>query len=140
MRSIITDYNKCVACGSCITACQQAHGLPGTLRYRYIKAELDPHDSHQLFRFISCQHCHEPSCMTACSEDVYYISSEGVVLRREDNCKQCGQCLSACPHGAIQQDMASNRIGKCDLCADAAVPACCRACPQQAIRVSQCSD
>ena len=61
----------------------------------------------------------------------------GVVSINEDRCTGCGECVVACPYGAMGYDPIDHHALKCDLCHDrrevGLKPACATVCPGSAI-------
>jgi carbon-monoxide dehydrogenase iron sulfur subunit len=64
---------------------------------------------------------------------MYKDEISGLVLVNEDKCISCSTCIVACPYGVIRQDIATNRILKCDMCKGLETPACVANCPNEAL-------
>jgi len=62
---------------------------------------------------------------------LYRDEATNGVLWSKEKCIGCKLCVSACPFGNINYDVASKRVLKCDLCEGD--PACVTACPNGAI-------
>lgn len=138
--ALMIDLERCIGCKSCEAACKAEHGLgPGENRNRVIwlggedKAALD-------FLTLSCQHCERPACLRACPVHPKAISKDpatGVVSVAESRCTGCGECVVACPYGAMGYDRIDHHAVKCDLCserrAQELLPACATVCPAEAI-------
>ncbi|MBI4183183.1 MAG: molybdopterin-dependent oxidoreductase [Proteobacteria bacterium] len=138
--ALMIDLERCTGCKSCEAACKQEHRLgPGEFRTRVVwlgredEAGLD-------FLTLTCQHCERPACLRACPVNPKAISKDpatGVVRVHEDRCTGCGECVIACPYGAMGFDSHGHHAVKCDLCADrraeGGIPACAAACPGYAI-------
>ncbi|PPR63678.1 MAG: hypothetical protein CFH10_00458, partial [Alphaproteobacteria bacterium MarineAlpha4_Bin2] len=138
--SLMFDLERCIGCKSCEAACKQEHGLgPGEFRNRVVW--LGDEDEAALdFLTVTCQHCERPACLRACPVNPKAISKDpetGVVSVDEDRCTGCGECVTACPYGAMGYDSRGHHAVKCDLCSDrrseGLEPACSSVCPGRAI-------
>ena len=102
---------------------------------------LAHHDKPGLdFLTLSCQHCERPACVRACPVNPKAITKHpqtGVVEINESLCTGCGECVVACPYGAMGYDQIDHHAVKCDLCSarreDGLRPACATVCPAGAI-------
>lgn len=138
--ALMIDLERCIGCKSCEAACKQEHGLgPGEYRNKVVwlgdasAAALD-------FLTVTCQHCERPACLRACPVNPKAIVKDpqtGVVSVVEDRCTGCGECVVACPYGAMGYDRVDHHAVKCDLCterrAEGGTPACASVCPGHAI-------
>jgi len=138
--ALMIDLERCIGCKSCEAACKAEHGLgPGENRNRVVwlgdleRPALD-------FLALSCQHCERPACLRACPVVPKAITKDpdtGVVRVNETRCTGCGECVVACPYGAMGYDAGGHHAVKCDLCHDrrdiGLRPACATVCPGEAI-------
>lgn len=139
--ALMIDLERCIGCKSCEVACKQEHGLgPGEYRNKVVwlgdaeKPALD-------FLTVSCQHCDRPACLRACPVNPKAITKDpatGIVRVDEDRCTGCGECVIACPYGAMGYDAVDHHAVKCDLCTDRRAngeptTACASVCPGHAI-------
>jgi Fe-S-cluster-containing hydrogenase component 2 len=72
-----------------------------------------------------CFQCPKPECLEACPEEAIYKDETDVVLVDLNKCNGCGDCVTACPYGMIEQD-AEGLAYKCDYCNGD--PACIKEC------------
>ncbi len=138
--ALMIDLERCIGCKSCEVACKQEHGLgPGEYRNRVVWLG-DPVQPGLDFLTVTCQHCERPACLRACPVNPKAIVKDpdtGVVRVLEERCTGCGECVIACPYGAMGYDPVGHHSVKCDLCADrraqGRTPACASVCPGHAI-------
>ena len=130
-KALIVDYSKCHGCQICEIACS----LMGEIstgschpRIRSIVWELDGTGLP-----IICQHCQDAPCIAVCPKSAIYRDEENNrVLINYDRCIGCRICMTVCPVGAIDFDIADRKVVKCDLCDGA--PLCAKLCPYEALQ------
>ena len=138
--ALMIDLERCIGCKSCEVACKQEHGL-GPGEYRNKVLWLGDATAPGLdFLTLTCQHCDRPACLRACPVNPKAITKDpetGVVRVDENRCTGCGECVIACPYGAMGYDGSGHHAVKCDLCGDrrgaGKTTACASVCPGYAI-------
>ena len=87
---------------------------------------------------LKCVHCDpdKAPCALACKQDAFYKVTERVLAIDESKCNGCGDCVLACPYGAIT--IKNGKARKCDLCASYNFEiACINNCRHGAIKVEK---
>lgn len=86
---------------------------------------------------MTCRHCSNAPCITACPEEAIGRREDGTVAISAELCIGCLECLSACPFGAPQYNEERGIMEKCNLCLPrlekGLPPACAQTCPAGAI-------
>ena len=87
-----------------------------------------------------CRQCKNAPCVAAC-QIPYAItqnSETGVVTISEEKCVKCGDCIDACPFGAIKYHPDKKTLMICNLCNGD--PACVKYCRDKAINYLEDGD
>jgi nitrate reductase beta subunit len=64
-----------------------------------------------------CEHCLNPSCVSACPSGAMYKREEdGIVLVDQDSCRGWRMCVSACPYKKVYFNHKTGKAEKCTLC------------------------
>ncbi len=135
---LVIDLDRCTGCHACSVSCKTEHQVPlGGFRNRVRYLQQD--GAQQLsFLPLACMHCQNAACIEACSHKAIVRLDDGRVLIDDDKCAGAGDCIEACPYGAIYMNPQTRRADKCDLCLNRTSlglePACVNACPNEAIR------
>lgn len=59
-------------------------------------------ESHLKVNQELCQKCEARCCLWVCPAGVYTQNEKGVISIEFEACLECGTCLLACPHSAIE--------------------------------------
>lgn len=74
-------------------------------------------DSFMFYLPRICEHCLNPTCVSACPSGAMYKRAEdGVVLVDQDGCRGWRQCISACPYKKVYFNHHTGKAEKCTLC------------------------
>ena len=153
MKAILMDVTRCTGCEQCVDACVEVnHTDP-------VKAQLDRAvtkdglSQNRLlsvrevdegrFARMSCMHCLDPSCASACLVGGITKTPEGPVVYDREKCIGCRYCMLACPFHIprYEWDQKIPYMKKCTMCAerlaDGLEPACVEACPNEALRFGE---
>jgi len=149
MVSILVDITKCSGCERCVAACVKTNNLNIDKANSDRAITKDGLSANRLvsllkieqgrFARLSCMHCLEPSCVSACLVGGITKSPEGPVLYDPDKCIGCRYCMLACPFHIPRYEWEKTTpfMKKCAMCYDklqqAEIPACVEACPNNAL-------
>jgi len=153
MKAILVDVTRCTGCERCVEACIQENGLDP------VQAQVDraitkdglsenrllsvPKVTEGRFARLSCMHCLEPSCVSACLVGSLTKTPEGPVVYDPEKCIGCRYCMLACPFHIprYEWDETVPFVKKCTLCfqrlQEGRVPACVEACPAEALKFGE---
>ena len=146
------DQSRCTGCYTCTVACKDWHDVPaGPVNWRWLVTVENGKYPKVFVAFLSlsCLHCAEPTCISACPADaITKRTQDGIVVVDKESClgkEACGLCKEACPYHAPQfGDEQEARVEKCDLCADrwqqGKKPVCVEACPMRALDAGPLDD
>jgi Fe-S-cluster-containing dehydrogenase component len=164
---MLYDTTLCVGCRACMTRCKESNGLPhsksadglydaperldGSTKNVIQVAKLD--GDRWAFMKAQCMHCADPACVSVCMAGALHRTEGGVVAYDAFACVGCRYCQVACPFDVpkFEWSKAFPKIVKCELCrhrADprkdgplaVANPACCEACPRDAVIYGRIAD
>ena len=149
MIALLVDITKCSGCEQCVTACINANNLDINKADANRATVKDGLSANRLLsiikidegRFVrlSCMHCLNPSCVSACLVGGISKSPEGPVIYDPDKCIGCRYCMLACPFHIprYEWDKTTPFMKKCALCytelRQGGIPACVKACPNNAL-------
>jgi len=167
---LLYDSTLCIGCKACVAACKEANGMPPefstaeqywdtpldisgkTLNviklYKEGSGEIkDSEKNGYAFMKVSCLHCVDPSCVSACPVSAMTKDPvNGIVSYDKGACIGCRYCVAACPFGVprFQYDTPFPQITKCQLCThrmkEGKYAACAEVCPTGATLFGKVSD
>ncbi|MDC3413510.1 nitrate reductase subunit beta [Aquibacillus sp. 3ASR75-11] len=80
-----------------------------------IKMEFE--DTFMMYLPRICEHCMNPSCVSACPAGAMYKRDEdGIVLVDQESCRGWRMCVSSCPYKKVYFNWKTNKAEKCTLC------------------------
>ena len=149
MVAVLMDITKCTGCEKCVLACIEKNNLnleksyfdritarDGLSSDRFLSINKIDKDR---FARLSCMHCLDPACISACLVGGITKSPKGAVIYDPDKCIGCRYCMLACPFHIPRYEWNVTKpfMKKCNLCYDRIkdneLPACVEACPNKAI-------
>lgn len=140
MRYVVSKEEVCIGCRLCEIACIVEHSRTKDIVKTYREenrpiARAHVEEDGPVSLSITCQHCEDAWCVSACITGAMRKHPDGRVLVDIDKCVGCWSCVMACRVGAVAMDEAGHKSVKCDLCGDRPIPACVEACPNRALFV-----
>jgi carbon-monoxide dehydrogenase iron sulfur subunit len=122
--------SQCTGCRICELVCSFFHYKifnPSLSRIKVIT------DESELLDFpVTCRHCLDPTCQSVCpTQAISRNNQQGVNQIDEELCVGCGECVSACPFGAIFIPLGEKAPICCDLCGGE--PQCVKYCPREVL-------
>jgi formate dehydrogenase iron-sulfur subunit len=149
MFAILVDITKCTGCEKCVVACVEKNNLNLEKSQFDRITSKDGLSANRLLSLkkvetghyarLSCMHCVEPACVSACLVGGITKSTDGPVIYDPDKCIGCRYCMLACPFHIPRYEWNETKpfMIKCNLCYDRIQvnekPACVDACPNNAI-------
>ena len=152
------DQTRCMSCNSCSVSCKDWNQVnPGPVRWRK-QENHEKNNGVSVFENLtmSCNHCEEPACLTACAANAITKTDKGIVIVDRNKCQALKACITACPFAAphIADDLQEPKKGenwvvdhpmqKCKYCweriEDGNSPVCVSACPVRALDYGDIDD
>ena len=150
------NSNLCMGCRTCLIACVEAHSDMPIFEIKPENINFNPKlhmiKSYEITVPFQCRQCENPDCIKACKKGAIYHEDDRVLINT-DVCDGCGECVDACPFGAIdmtyvpEKDLVNENeerklvANKCDLCKGVeGGPACVRVCPTKALSLVESSE
>ncbi len=156
---MLFDQTKCVGCGRCEEACNQANNLPEGVSRLTLERQSDrvpgavcpicgktECNCDRKYVRVSCQQCQKAPCVMVCPTGAAHRDAKtGIVTMDADKCAGCKYCIAACPYQVrfINQD--TQVADNCDFClhsklAKGELPACVSQCKFKALVFGDAND
>lgn len=139
--AFLVDMDKCIGCNGCSMACKNYYNLEPEMTWRkvYPLAEVIYPHTGRAFLSLSCNHCTNPVCVTACPTKSYYKRVDGIVVHTMESCIGCQNCIRSCPYGAPRYNARLGKAQKCSMCFErieaGLLPACVQGCVTGALQL-----
>lgn len=121
---------QCTGCRICELVCSFIHHKifnPSLSRIRVTRSESELIDFP-----VTCRQCSDPTCQNVCpTQAISRKNHLGVNQIDKELCVGCGECVSACPFGAIYIPLGEKVPISCDLCGGD--PQCVKYCPREVL-------
>jgi Fe-S-cluster-containing dehydrogenase component len=167
---LLYDSTLCIGCKACVSACKEVNNMPPEFSQQdmlwdtpldisgktlnvikvYKDGTCENKDAEKdgfAFMKVSCLHCVDPSCVSACPVSAMTKDPvNGIVSYNKDACIGCRYCVAACPFGVprFQYDTPVPQISKCQLCkhrmGEGKYAACAEVCPTGATLYGKVKD
>jgi len=125
---ILIDEANCLFCRTCEAVCSTAK--EGEVSLAKSRIHVVPDHEKRTSKPSACRHCGRPPCAKACPVDAIVKNEKTKLVElNKDECIGCGECVEACPFGAIV--MIEDFPEWCDLCGGD--PLCVKFCPHEAL-------
>ena len=113
-RLSVVDNDLCVGCQCCMFACARRFAEGGLAKSCIHVQSAGGIDKG--FVVIVCRACPDPPCARVCPTDALLPREGGGVKLDIEECIGCGNCVEACPFGAILWDGEQNKPRVCVYC------------------------
>ncbi|HDD34112.1 MAG TPA: [Fe-S]-binding protein [Thermofilaceae archaeon] len=103
----------------CVFACARRFGDGGVARSAIRVASIG--GIERGCRVIVCRACTDPPCAASCPTGALKPRRGGGVIMDPKKCVSCGNCVRACPIGAVMWDEEANKpiiCVHCGICVD----------------------
>lgn len=135
-KLIFIDFDKCIGCKTCETACSLTHEgrvNPSESRISVIKTKDQAANIP-----IMCQKCEEPLCYEVCPMNAITIDPMYGTRINLSLCIGCKLCILNCPVGGVSLNPTNKNVIMCDLCDGE--PQCVKFCPENALEYIEASE
>ncbi|MBL0686898.1 MAG: 4Fe-4S dicluster domain-containing protein [Sulfurospirillum sp.] len=114
------DYQNCINCKACETACKEENGVQlGAHKQRIWVGEVEGTifgKPYVNFYPSQCNHCMNAPCVSVCPTYASYFAKGGIIKVDAHKCILCKGCMEACPYDARFVDDTTVAVDKCTFC------------------------
>ncbi|NOY14128.1 MAG: 4Fe-4S dicluster domain-containing protein [Deltaproteobacteria bacterium] len=122
-KMLFADPDKCTGCNRCTYVCSAVKTGQFAPSRAHIQINNFPHKGFAAPSI--CFQCPGAPCHKACPANAISRNADDVVVVDAEKCTACGNCVTACPYGMIEQN--EQKVAyKCDCCDGD--PACVKEC------------
>lgn len=111
-HAMVIDLDRCIGCRTCAVICKNHNAQPEGVWWNrvfvpgapeYGTSVMTDEGPRMEFVPVSCQHCEDAPCESACPTGATYTDAEtGAVYVDYERCIGCRYCMTACPYNARQ--------------------------------------
>jgi len=114
------DYQNCINCKACETACKEENGVQlGADKQRIWVGMVEGTIFSKPFINLypsQCNHCEDAPCVSVCPTYASHVVEGGIVKVDAEKCILCKGCMEACPYDARFVDDTKLAVDKCTFC------------------------
>lgn len=114
------DYQNCINCKACETACKEENGVQlGAHKQRIWVGTVEGTIFGKPYMNLypsQCNHCIDAPCVNVCPTYASHFVSGGIVKVDPSKCILCKGCMEACPYDARFVDDTMVAVDKCTFC------------------------
>lgn len=115
MNVVFVELDRCMACLSCVHACQFKQADRNHVWRPTIFVNVDI--ARRRIYAGTCLQCETAECIEVCPVNALARDpGTAAVIVDQETCLGCGLCVAACPFGHMQIDESLRKAAKCDLC------------------------
>ncbi len=114
------NYQNCINCKACETACKEENGVQlGAHKQRIWVGEVEGSIFGKPYINLypsQCNHCIDAPCVSVCPTFASHVEEGGIVKVDPRKCILCKGCMEACPYDARFVDDTMVAVDKCTFC------------------------
>lgn len=108
---MLINLRLCIGCGACVMACKMENGTGrDTYWCNVLTKETGKYPNAKMsVMSLSCMHCQNAPCVTACPTCASHYDGSGNVQVDSSKCIGCRVCMAACPYNVRHYNYTSQK-------------------------------